>query len=760
MSKKIILCSIFFLLLALNAMAQEDFEITFEDKIDLCPCSNQGYPVYIQNKGTVKSTYSVSFAGSAAKWAEVPKRFSINPGVMSYFFVYINSDCNIKGSYELDVLIQTSSGVIKAVKQDLNFIECYKSDIEFGDVFKLEEGQISASFSKHTGTYDICEKEKKILPVLITNKESYGNSYILSLIGADWAKLNADKVSLDGNKKGLVLIELNPEEGSSKDYKLKFETLTELGNIKRSEEIEIKVDKCYGLEINLEKEEDVICSEEETSYDVTIENDGILSERVNLSSNLDWAIFGFSGAKDNLTNSTSIEGAAVLGGNKETISKLTLKPENISGVFDVEIKGGVLGQEIEARDKIRVNVMPKEECYKTAISVKNNIVNYYSEEYYNIEVANEGSKKSSYYVDVEGPLWVTISPDVLELNPGQRGNLNLHVNPDEETESDIYNVILKLNFGDAKHSEDINIKLIKENKVIKNIKWFLRYYQFYIYLIVFLVILIFMLMQPIKKKINKIKKNREKRKIQREKKKQREEKRKEKEEEKAKIKEEKKAKKEKERLNKEEEEKRKKELEEKTIKEEKKAEKLAKKKRKGFFKRHLIWFIVLPVLVIICLLVFLSSYFNWIDYSALFSISYSDIFSTVSGGLKSAWAYSYYIFIALVFLILIIFFFHTLEDKEKKPEAKRKAKEEKKTIKEEKKTEKRKKKGKFSKFFKSVYLKIFLIIFILSIISLAVYYYFYDYVKEFFVLYSYYIIIGAVLLGIIILFMRFYKPDN
>ena len=490
MNKKGLIYFIFSFLLALNVASLEDFAVTAQDKVDLCPCSNQGYVVYVQNKGSLTTTYSISFSGSAAEWVKAsPSKFKVNPGVASYFFIYVSSDCNIKGAYDLNIHVKTSS-LTKIIKQNFNFIECYKFDIELGNLIEAEEGQTSASFSEHIGDYNACEKEKIALPILITNKESYANIYLLSLRGGpDWAKLNTDKVSLGGNQRGIVLIELSPGEGAEKNYKLEFEATTELGNVKKSEEISINVDKCYGLEIDLEKEEGLVCGE--TPYDMKIHNSGKLRENINLSTNFDWAII----------NETSS-----LGGDEEVISSLILIPENISGVFDVEVKGSVLNKDIEASDKIRINVVPKEECYKTEIELKEKITNHYTEEYYNVRVINKGLKKAFYDVSLESsPSWVTISPDFLELNPGQKGNLNLYVNPDENVESGAYKLILNLNFNNVSYAKEANIKLAEENKIIKNIKDFVRYFQFYIYLGLVMLVLIFLLIKPIKKRLNRIK---------------------------------------------------------------------------------------------------------------------------------------------------------------------------------------------------------------------------------------------------------------
>ncbi len=736
MNKKVILYFIFFLLLILVAAAQEDFDVTAQGKVDLCPCSNQAYPVYVQNNGASTSEYSVSFSGNAAKWVQAnPSKFNVNPGVAGYFFVYVNSDCGVEGSHDLNVHIAKGS-LIKTVKQNLNFIECYKFDTELGNLIEMKEGQESVSFSKHDGDYSICEEEEKVLPILITNKESYGNSYSLSLKDVDWAKLNADEASLDGNARGIVLAELKPGKGTAGNYKLSFDAVTKLGNVKKSKEIDVDVKKCYGLKIELEKEEELVCGE--AAYDVKLENDGVFSEEVELSTNFEWA---------KIKN-----GTLILEGREKRTVQLTLKPD-VSGNFDVEVNGFLIKHPgIRASGKIKVDAASKEECYLALVDLKKEIVSYYSEEYYNVDVVNSGLKKAHYNVSLDGPSWVDISPTSLQLNPGQKGNLNLHVSPGDDIEANDYKVFLKLDSDGVVYSEEVNVRLIQENKIIKNIKSFLKYFQYYIYLLVVIVILIFIFIKPIKKQISKVKKRYGRYKLKKEKARQRGKERKEKEEQRKREEEERKAEKEKKKQTEEEkkaeEEKKKKELEKKEIKEEKKAEKTAKKKERKT-KRKLGWPWFLFILIIAGVL-FLSIYFKWVDYSALFSKVDLSSFSFIAAGLRSAWAYSYYILIALVFLALIIFFFHTLEEKEKKePEAKERK------IKEEKKAEKRKKKG---KIFKSVYFKVSLAAFVLLIMGIVIYLYFFEQAREFFTLYFYYIVAGIIILILLILLMKFYKP--
>ena len=724
-SNKKLLYLLLFVLLILNASAQGDFTVTAQSEIDLCPCSNQAYYIYIQNNGASTSTYNVVFSGNAAKWVQAnPSEFSINPGATSYFLVNVNSDCGVKGTYELNAYITTGS-LTKLAKQNLNFVECYKFDAELGNLIEVEDGQESISFSKHDGEYSVCEEEEMVLPILITNKESYGNNYALSLKGEGWTKLNTGEAALDGNAVGIALVSLEPGKGTVGDYKLNFDVVTELGNAKKSREIDVNVKKCYGLKIGLEKEKDLVCGE--AVYDVKIENKGAFSEEIELGTNFEWV---------EIKNKTLI----LKGGGEKDI-QLTLKPD-VSGSFDVEVSGVITSNpDIKASGKIKIDAASKEECYKATVDTKKDVINYYSEEYYNVDVVNDGLKKAYYNISLDGPSWASISPNSLQLNPGQKGNLNLYVGPEEDIKADNYKIVLKLDSYGVVYSEELNVKLIKESKIIKSVKSFVSYFQYYIYLIVLIAILIFVFIRPVKKQIHKVKKryskykSKKKREMQRKlEKKRREEER----ETKQKEEEEKKAREEEQRKVDEERKKKEKELEKKKITEEKKAEKTTKKKKRKS-KKNLGWLWFLFVLIIVGA-IFLSAYFKWVDYGSWFS-KLGSTFSFIAIGLRSAWAYSYYILIALAFLALIIFFFNTLEKEEEKAGKKE-----------------RKKKMKISKFFKSAYFKISLAILVLLVLLFVAYSYFYEHINEFFNLYIYYIIVGIIILVLLILFMKFYKP--
>ncbi len=731
-TKKIFLILFPFLLLVLLISlvnAQEDFTASVKSSVELCPCSNQAYAINVQNTGSIASSYTVLAGNNVAKWVTFnPNRFVLNPGQKGSFFVFINSDCNIEGDYDLEVFITTTNGLTKVIKQVLKFSQCYDYSLVPGNV--LDEANESIKFLQHDEFYSICKDEQKIIPILITNSENFENRYKLFLDAPEWAALNVDDVRLDAKKFGIFLINLDTTDIEG-EFDFKLNAISELGKVQRKKSIEVNVEECYALEIDLEKEKDIICGGEDKSYEVIIKNSGTLRQNINLEVNgSDWVRFEEKvtqkkakedtlNASENRSTDFEIETISTLFTKKvlqlnpdeEKIVNLNVKPaDNTSGNFEIIVHATPDNKtEFRSSAIMNVDVIEKLTCYKADISTKTSVSNFYNEDFFFAKVKNNGIKKAVYDVNLEGVAWVSVSPKTLELNPGQTGNLNLNVNPSENVEPGTYGIKIILESNDAEYSKNVDIILKQESESMKKLKEGINLYQYYIYLAILIIILLFIF----RKKIYEIK-GKAKRRY----------------EQYSKVK---RARLEALRLarkKREEEEEKKRELEEK--KKEKARKKVVKKKFKISLKK--IW---IYVILLIAIGIFLG------HQNKLFNAKYLHIY------IKNFFiGYLYFILVGIgvVVVLFLLLLFYTYLNKRKK---KRKVKKE--TRKIEKKV---KKKIKWDKTLISVIVTLILI----GLVSALAYFGVFEKIKDFFVLYIFYFILGIVILIIVILLIRFYKP--
>ena len=675
--------------------AQEDFTASSRPSVEMCPCSNQAYQVTVKNTGDIGSSYTVLADGDAAGWITFnPGKFVLNAGQKGSFFVFVNSLCNIEGEYGLNIFITTSNGLTKVVRQKLKFSECYDYSFDTGDVVDPE----NVKFEQHSGSYSLCKDEKKAIPILLANKEKFENRYDIFLDAPEWAELSVNNAQLGAEKTGIFLISLDAKEEGK--FNLNLNAVSELGKVQRESKIEAKVEECYELDVEIEKEKDIVCTEKDNTYDVTIKNSGALGHDVKLNViGVKWASFG----NDTMYISTG----------EEKTAELKINPGNsVSGNFEVNAIAEIENKTgLKFSDVIIVEVVPKNSCYKAVIGAKNTITNFYARDFFFAEVKNDGIKKAEYEIGLEGVSWVKVSPDSLALNPGQSGNLNLEINPNSDIEAGTYGIKINLESNDEVYSKNIDIQLRKENEFVKQLKEGIRAYQYYIYLLLAIVIIILIFLKPILKTKNRIKKNYEKYKVKRQRLLALKSVRKAKREEKA---------------GKDEENREEKKRGSK--KEQRRERKKKQKKGKGFLEKYKSR--VYSFIALIVVLVFLGQYFK------LYNLKYTDIYLR-----NIFYGYLFYILIgvgAVIVLFLLTLLYNFISKKGKKSTVDKIIS--KKTVK---------------KWHKAVYFKIF----ILALIVILIYAlpYFLDSVRDFFVLYSYYFGVGIVILIIVILALRFYK---
>ena len=159
---------LFIVLFSSSVYAQEDFKATSPRSVDLCPCSNQAYEVIVHNTGTVVSSYRVLASGAASEWVTFsPDKFVLNPGQKGAFSVIVNSVCNLKGDFDLEIFIATNSGLAKVIKQDIKLSECYDYSLGQGEVVDIE----NVKFLDYDGSYLLCKNDQKAIPILIKNND-------------------------------------------------------------------------------------------------------------------------------------------------------------------------------------------------------------------------------------------------------------------------------------------------------------------------------------------------------------------------------------------------------------------------------------------------------------------------------------------------------------------------------------------------------------------------------------------------------------
>ena len=360
-----------------------------------------------------------------------------------------------------------------------------------GKFYDLRESEEKIQFEFYNGTYSICENEERAIPILVVNKDAKtDNKYNLDVAGATWANLNVKEFSLPKKQNGVVFLSIKPGQDTSGNYDIKINSLSSVGDIKKDLSIDIDVEKCYSLSIELDNEEDKVCGGTKKQYSGEVINGGTRKSGVVLTLNgPTWVGLDESAY-------------SVASNDKQKFELNVDVPSNSEGIFDIVISG--IGQDnpiMKSEKNLKIETVPKYNCYKADIEIDAKIKNYYSNEYVSIKIRNNGIKMAEYDISLEAPDWISIEPEELSINPGQVANLNLNINPNAEVAEGTYRIKINIKFEDVTYSKDVDVILSKENRILKSVKSFLIFYKYYIYVVLFIAIVLFILRKQIGDKI-------------------------------------------------------------------------------------------------------------------------------------------------------------------------------------------------------------------------------------------------------------------
>ncbi|MBI2650680.1 hypothetical protein HYX04_05220 [Candidatus Woesearchaeota archaeon] len=236
----------------------------------------------------------------------------------------------------------------------LSFV--YAQDYDYslfsGKFYDAKEGLEKIEFELNNGTYNICGHEDKQLPILVVNKGSVGNKYKLQASGVGWASLNAQEFSLPGKQSGVVLLELKPGQNTIGNYKIQVNGLSSAGNVKRELLLDISVERCRSLKLELGKEEDKVCGGIKKQYSGEITNAGEQEIDVELSlKGPNW----ISLDKDIIS---------VAANNTQYFRLNADVPANAKGIFDAIVSAIIKNMTIKEEKRLSIEVVPKYDCYK------------------------------------------------------------------------------------------------------------------------------------------------------------------------------------------------------------------------------------------------------------------------------------------------------------------------------------------------------------------------------------------------------------
>ena len=238
----------------------------------ICPCALVKYQLELKNIGNFSENYLINVNRPFKKWSKLKvKEITLAPGQETILDFYLRPDCAVYGNYSA-VFKVTAEKTNLAAKMPLYLyiLPCYDYNITLGDYYTVKEEAFL--FKEYYGDYELCEKEEKIIPVLIENKAPIPNKYYLTLEADDWAKLERGKAIINAKNSTIVHLVVKPPEKLRENYTFLLEARTHWGNLKQKREFNVSVDWYYTPFIKTDR---INVNYTKSTKQIEIQNQGV-----------------------------------------------------------------------------------------------------------------------------------------------------------------------------------------------------------------------------------------------------------------------------------------------------------------------------------------------------------------------------------------------------------------------------------------------------------------------------------------------------
>ncbi len=364
-------------------------------------------------------------------------------------------------------------------------------EVQLGEPYINIEDVSEIRFGAHSDYYEICSVDETVIPVLIKNKNKFSDIFRFE-VDKDYALVPVKSAVIRSGKSAILPLMVSPPVGVEENTTLMLDIITKTEGLKRRVIIKTNIEKCYLFEMEIERDRGEICGCDKETYTVILTNEGTYTDTFTLSLNMpEW-----------INSTLENETIKLAGGQKREIILEASPGCEEKGVFIVNV--GVISEKSEAvlEGSLELTVLPQKECYDTVITADDVSIDYFGRNI-PVIIKNKGAKDATYSLSVEGVDWYSLSQTDFSLKQNEEKTINLALYPDEGVVEGNYNIDIMAKIGDQEFTKSITVKLKSKGVIFEKIRFYLNYFRYYIGAGVVLLIIILLLVVFVKKRVKR-----------------------------------------------------------------------------------------------------------------------------------------------------------------------------------------------------------------------------------------------------------------
>ena len=361
--------------------------------------------------------------------------------------------------------------------------------VQLGEPYVNVESFSDIKFKSHSNYYEFCSLDETIIPVVVGNNNDYADMFTFT-VDKDYVSMPVSSTVLGKGKSAILPLILSPPIDIEENTSVILDIVTKREGLKRSLVIKTNIQKCYGFDLVIDKENEEICGCDEAVYSVILTNNGKFDDVFNLDFDVpEWVDLTLINSSIKLSD-----------GQKKEIKLLANPGCEEKGVFNIDIEAVSEKSNVVLKDSLELKVLSQKECYNTVMDAPDVSIDYFGRNI-PITLKNKGAKEMSYSLSAEGVLWYSLSQANFSLDSGGEKTINLALSPDESVAPGDYTIDLKARTAGGEFTESILVKLRRKGVVLGKFGFYLNYFRYYIVLGFVLLVVILLLSVLIKKRM-------------------------------------------------------------------------------------------------------------------------------------------------------------------------------------------------------------------------------------------------------------------
>jgi uncharacterized membrane protein len=414
-----------------------------------CTCEEAVFLLTLKNSGGYLESYNIFAEGTAKKWVTLSDSVVIvGPGEEKAVKAYVKAPCDVYGKYDITFKAQSTTSLsVSTTKASLDIKPCYEYSLE-----------IPKSY------YSLCEDDSLKIPLKVNNLGTADNLYTLSLNAPEWINLENKQAIVKSLQSYDTNVIVNPPYLASGNFTLLIEGVSKTGDVKKSVDAKINVEKCYNVLVDIDKDKDRLCNAVSNKYQVMIKNTGKYTNSFDVNIDIEWASLSESRLELKSDESKTID--------------LDVHPsyDTSAKAYTLTVKAIDPVSKASYSDSINIDVATLEQCYQPSIKAKVDNLELSKDSTATdlIILENKGTEEATYILDLSGTSskFSELNPGIVTIAPGKAEAVYLYVAPNLLVNAGNYEAIVTARMKDTTilSSRTIGIKVIEGKEVSKPVE--------------------------------------------------------------------------------------------------------------------------------------------------------------------------------------------------------------------------------------------------------------------------------------------------